>query len=413
MSARQTDKLSPKEVELPHLVDDFYLLEHFVIAILNNKKEVCYFSSLKLDHSSKVTPTDLISIEVHLPITRVFPSEYSIIFENSEGEYASLGRIAMTKGSTQMTAIDGGRHFDSISGSDFSSLGYNQNLRKPVTDWDTEQVAELLNSLDLEREAKCAKFQNVAGIDLLHGTYEYLRRVLGINEEQFRQVKYNIKHLKRVTCTKTEVFAKGLNNYGQLGFTDNAAKKNTFVPVTLPKSLENDFLTQLVSGDKYTVLVSQKGRIYLTGNYSTSGSNRKGSAPKESKFVELTSAVNVNKKGFLKTNVAKTAFGKVFLIGKMYNKVPYEMMEKKSKQELKESGKKFPSADVVLESLAKSKKKKNYSLLYEDAILGKLEMSIEDFMKSEIAFHKVKEILHFGQPVWNREKRFYTKVVFG
>ena len=48
-----------------------------------------------------------------------------------------------------------------------------------------------------------------------------------------------------------------------------------------------------------------------------------------------------------------------------------------------------------------------FTLVYEDKLLKFLETSLEDFLESEVPYHKIYQIKFFNNIIWDRKKRFY------
>jgi uncharacterized protein (UPF0248 family) len=72
-------------------------------------------------------------------------------------------------------------------------------------------------------------------------------------------------------------------------------------------------------------------------------------------------------------------------------------------------GDKFPTSDEVIEKLQKKKKNMEmYSIVYDDKLLkGFLETKLNEFLESEVPYHKIIQIKYFNDVIWDRKKRYY------
>ena len=48
----------------------------------------------------------------------------------------------------------------------------------------------------------------------------------------------------------------------------------------------------------------------------------------------------------------------------------------------------------------------SYTVHYEDRFLGLIDVSVEDFLESEIPFHRVKLFKKDGQIIWDRKNKY-------
>lgn len=66
------------------------------------------------------------------------------------------------------------------------------------------------------------------------------------------------------------------------------------------------------------------------------------------------------------------------------------------------------SNEIVNKILAKKKKQENFFIVYEDALLKMLETPLPEYLESDVPYHKIIQIKHFNDVIWDRKKRFYN-----
>lgn len=88
--------------------------------------------------------------------------------------------------------------------------------------------------------------------------------------------------------------------------------------------------------------------------------------------------------------------------------MPFTLQQAKPKSKhLAVGSKKFSSADKILGKVILQKLEKNYSVIYEDPLLKKLEQNLEEFLESEVPYHKIIQIKFHNEIIWDRKKRYY------
>jgi uncharacterized protein (UPF0248 family) len=100
---------------------------------------------------------------------------------------------------------------------------------------------------------------------------------------------------------------------------------------------------------------------------------------------------------------------KVFLFGYKSNEIPFTLQVKKPKLKHLKKGDKFPTSDIVIENILSNKKGSADKILvvYDDKLLKFLETPLNDFLKSEVPYHKIVQIKFFNNIIYDRKKRYY------
>ncbi len=76
-------------------------------------------------------------------------------------------------------------------------------------------------------------------------------------------------------------------------------------------------------------------------------------------------------------------------------------------------GDKFPTSDEIIQKILKLNKKVDYFLIvYDDKLLnGLLETKLNEFLISEVPYHKIVQIKYFNDIIWDRKKRFFNNKI--
>jgi uncharacterized protein (UPF0248 family) len=112
---------------------------------------------------------------------------------------------------------------------------------------------------------------------------------------------------------------------------------------------------------------------------------------------------------FFKAKNIVISENRIFFFGYKTTNIPFTHQEKKPKLKHFKQGDKFPTSDEIIEKLMKKKKNvDSYSIVYEDKMLkGFLETKLNEFLESEVPYHKIIQIKYFNEVIWDRKKRFY------
>jgi hypothetical protein len=111
---------------------------------------------------------------------------------------------------------------------------------------------------------------------------------------------------------------------------------------------------------------------------------------------------------FFKIKIIKLFEKDIFYFGYKSSNVPFTLQQSKPKSKhLGTGSKKFPAADKILGKVIALKMEKNCFVIYEDPLLKKLEQNLEEYLESEVPYHKIIQIKYHNEIVWDRKKRFY------
>lgn len=90
--------------------------------------------------------------------------------------------------------------------------------------------------------------------------------------------------------------------------------------------------------------------------------------------------------------------------------MPFTLREKLPKLKHIKKGSKFPPCDLIIEKIKENKKSEldKYFIVYEDGLLKFLEAKLEEFLESDVPYHKIFQIKFFQDVVWDRKLRFYN-----
>jgi uncharacterized protein (UPF0248 family) len=122
---------------------------------------------------------------------------------------------------------------------------------------------------------------------------------------------------------------------------------------------------------------------------------------------------NKNKKedSFFKIKNIFCQDNNIFFIGFYSNKIPFFAIQKKPKFKHLKKGGKFITSDKVIELIQEFLKDKSseYKVVYGDSLLKMLETNLDDYLVSEIPFHKIIQIKDNNEIIWDRRKRYFKE----
>ncbi len=101
----------------------------------------------------------------------------------------------------------------------------------------------------------------------------------------------------------------------------------------------------------------------------------------------------------------------IFFIGFYSNKIPFFAIQKKPKFKHLKKGGKFITSDKVIELIQEffGDKISGYKVVYGDSLLKMLETNLDDYLVSEIPFHKIIQIKDNNEIIWDRRKRYFKE----
>ena len=51
----------------------------------------------------------------------------------------------------------------------------------------------------------------------------------------------------------------------------------------------------------------------------------------------------------------------------------------------------------------------SFKIIYGDSLLKMLETNLEDYLESEVPFHKIIQIKYNNEVIWDRKKRYFKE----
>jgi uncharacterized protein (UPF0248 family) len=306
---------------------------------------------------------------------------------------------------------------------------------KPIDKWSEIEVMEWFKKLELDDFTNVIKYTKIKGKDILDGDESFFINVMGMEVDQIKKVKYELNNVKSPFCKNVKLWGWGSNKQGQLGqFTTNTFFKAPVV-INLPElTNKNDFISKVYAGKTFSLLLTKFGEIYITGNYSPKDKvvtvqletntnilqgGKKNSNKAQTPTKHLNRWVNISREicfpnqgscdYFFKAKNVIINENRIFYFGYKTSNVPFTHQEKKPKLKHLKQGDKFPTSDEIIEKLMKKKKNvDSYLIVYEDKLLkGFLETKLNEFLESEVPYHKIIQIKYFNDIIWDRKKRFY------
>ncbi len=160
---------------------------------------------------------------------------------------------------------------------------------KPIDKWSQTEVQQWFIEMGMDEYVNIIKYEKISGKDILEGDELFFFNVMGIKDDQYKKLKYEINIVKNISCRKSKLWGWGSNKLGQLGqinYNNNYIKQPTVINLPEMKD-ENDYVVKIYCGKTYSMLLTKFGEIYITGNYSVK--------EKAANFIQSTSN-NVNLK---------------------------------------------------------------------------------------------------------------------
>jgi len=154
---------------------------------------------------------------------------------------------------------------------------------KPLDKWNQTEVQQWFIEMGMDEYVNIIKYEKIKGKDILEGDELFFVNVMGLKDDQYKKLKYEINKVRNITCRKSTLWGWGSNKFGQLGQIDyynNFVKQPTIINLPEMKD-ENDYVVKIYCGKTYSLLLTKFGEIYITGNYSVK--------EKEANFISSTS----------------------------------------------------------------------------------------------------------------------------
>jgi alpha-tubulin suppressor-like RCC1 family protein len=123
--------------------------------------------------------------------------------------------------------------------------------------------------MDMDEYVNIIKYEKIKGVDILEGDELFFLNVMGLKDDQYKKLKYEINKVKNVTSRKSTLWGWGSNKYGQLGhisYNKYYIKHPTVINLPELKD-EDDYVVNIHCGKTYSLLLTKFGEVYITGNY--------------------------------------------------------------------------------------------------------------------------------------------------
>ena len=139
---------------------------------------------------------------------------------------------------------------------------------QPIHKWNQAEVQEWFIRLGMDEYVNIIKYEKITGKDILEGDEIFFVNVMGLKDDQFRKLKYEINKVKNITSRKSTLWGWGSNKFGQLGQINfnNYIKHPTAVNLPVMKD-EDDYIVNVYCGKTCSLLLTKFGEVYITGNY--------------------------------------------------------------------------------------------------------------------------------------------------
>ena len=341
---------------------------------------------------------------------------------------------------------------------------------KPLEEWSTEEVYKWFEEMELDDYLNMVKYQKITGKNIVEGGKDYLIDFMGVQEEHINKIYYEMNTLKFETNKDKKLWGWGNNKNGQLGLINGQNFIKTPTQINMPNMLPDDSIEKIYCGKTYSVLLTKFGNIFVTGNYSSKdnkekekpnnqekknkGKNKqnkdghkekgkKGEKNKEkdknknkdnenntnnnlaeNKWLNISQNIcycrynlfknskkNQNNETYFK---AKDIFCQdkiIYFIGFYSNTIPFFAIQRRPKFKHAKKGAKFITSDKVIEHIQEFLKDKmsSFTIVYGDSLLKMLETDLDDYLQSEIPFHKIIQIKENNEVIWDRKKRYFKE----
>ena len=357
-------------------------------------------------------------------------------------------------------------NFYIMSGSNNFFLLLEKEKVKPLKEWNSEEVYKWFEEMELDDYLNIIKYQNITGKNIIEGGKDYLLDTMGILEDHLNKVNYEVSALKFETSKNMKLWGWGNNKNGQLGLINYQNFIKVPTQINLPNLMPDDTIEKIFCGKTYSVLLTKFGNLFVTGNYSvkeqannTQKNNDQGKKNKgknkhhkdehkekekksdknkekdknkdndnnignnfiENKWVNISNNICYCSYKLLKNKKNENSYFKVkdifceensiFFIGFYSNTIPFFAIQRKPKLKHLKKGGKFITSDKVIEHIQKFLKDKipSFRIVYGDSLLKMLETPLDDYLESEIPFHKIIQIKENNEIIWDRKKRYFKE----
>lgn len=316
---------------------------------------------------------------------------------------------------------------------------------------------EWFKKIDLTEYINIVKYEKINGRDLIEGEKDFYIKMMGmLDMDHYQKVKYEMNLVRNAKYINNVLYGWGSN----LNLQFNLDSSSTFIrkptKIILPEEsfLEGDYPKNIYCGKSTSLILTFYGKLFIMGNSVLAKEQKEQKDPKEKdvksnskgndkrrkssmnssskkdtnngslntagksksepsatgKWANITSLVCSKFDGYFKIKDLSVNNETLMLSGFVSNYVPYYCQNKKPKykhDESKKSNEKFLTCEEVLHRLQAVKSDLDqFFFVYENPKYGLLENSITSFLSSEVPFHKVLQIKHLREVIWDRKKRF-------
>lgn len=319
---------------------------------------------------------------------------------------------------------------------------------------------EWFRKIDLTEYINIVKYEKINGRDLIDGEKDFYIKMMGmLDMDHYQKVKYELSLVRNAKYINNILYGWGSNQNLQFNIDSSSTFIRKPTKLSLPEEafLENDYPKNIYCGKSTSMILTFYGKLFIMGNSalikeqkeqketkekdskesksSAKGSDKRrkssmNSNKKESnnqgnssisgklksepntigKWANITTIVNSKFDGYFKIKDLNVNNENLMLLGFVSNYVPYYCQNKKPKykhDETKKSNEKFLTCEEVLQRLQAVKSDlEQFFFVYENPKYGLLENSITAFLSSEVPFHKVLQIKHLREVIWDRKKRY-------
>ena len=472
----------PKIIEVTEQINKIYSFKDFYLLFSNTEnfyyitKEqfLNYFKKKKEYEEKDIEQKINEKIEFGFIIPIKFEKNYSkikdisysetsiiIIDENnklyffSANEFSKLNTINPTF--KLVTEQQFNNYYSMSNGENFCLL-LEKKILPPLEEWKTNEIYKWFEELKFNDYLNIIKYEKITGKDIYEGDYDFFINCIGMKDEDIKKLNYEVSKIKEGSYKSLKLWGWGNNKNGQLGMINynlNYVKVPTLI--NLPELQENDSIEKIYCGKGYSLLISNFGNIFITGNYSIKDKipkdenqnnnhhninmhnngnkcshnkknkkeNNKEKSKEQSNIKNQNRWINVTKDICFNCNKLndgmylkiKNIFCKddyILFFGYHSNIIPYQAFQKISKLKHSKHGGKFISSNKVINNILelKNKDKENYKIVYGDKLLKMLETSLNEFIQSHVPYHKIEQIKFYNDVIWDKKKRFFKEELF-
>ena len=347
------------------------------------------------------------------------------------------------------------QNFYTMDGSINYFILLEKEIVKPLEEWNKDEVYKWFQEMELDDYLNIIKNQKITGKNLFDGGKDYFIEFMGMEEDDMKKLKYEINALKFETSKNMKLWGWGKNKNGQLGLTDNEIFVKNPKQINLPKMVEGDTIEKICCAKTYSILLTKFGNVFITGNSSNKEESRnnddkkkkeknkknkdehklktkKGNKNKvnesnisnnvvDNKWINLSETIcyfpynlkkdskSKNKNSYFKVKDIFFQDENLFCIGFYSNNTPFFAIKEKPKFKHLKKGGKFIMSSKVIEYIQNFCKDKfsSFKVIYEDPLLKMLESPFDEYLQSEIPFHKIIQIKEGDEVIWDRKKRYF------